>query len=94
MSVDPHQRQFTILSVQMARTKNVGGGPGDDDRRPSPRQPTGSKGKSTKQVTSKKQKYPDVETARAVAVAEAVEHVERGGARSGVVIADPQLTPA
>ena len=78
----------------MAHTKNVGGGPGDDDRRPPPRQPIGSKGKATKQVTSKKNKYPDVETARAVAVAEAVEHVERGGARSGVVIADPQLTPA
>ena len=35
--VDLHQRQFIILSVQMARTKNVGGGPGDDDRRPPPR---------------------------------------------------------
>ena len=48
----------------------------------------GSKGKSTKQVTSKKRKYPDVETARAAAVAEAVERAERGGARSRVVIAD------
>ena len=78
----------------MARTKNVGGGPGDDDRRPPPRQPIGSKGKSTKQVTSKKRKYPDAETARAAAVVEAAERDERGGARSGVVIADPQLTPA
>ena len=78
----------------MARTKNVGGGLGDDDRRPSPRQPTGSKGKATKQVTSKKRKYPDVETARAAAVAEATERAERGGAHSGVVIVDPQLTPA
>ena len=83
-----------LLSDQMARTKNVGGGPGDDDQRPPPRQPAGSKGKSTKQVTSKKRKYPDTETARAAAVVEAVEHAERGGARSGVVIADPQLTPA
>ena len=82
------------MSDQMARTKNVGGGPGDDDQRPPPRQPAGSKGKSTKQVTSKKRKYPDTETARAAAVAEAAERAERGGARSGVVIADPQLTPA
>ena len=72
----------------MARTKNVGGGPGDDDRRPPPRQPVGSKGKATKQVTSKKRKYPDIETARAAVVAEATERAERGGARSGVVIAD------
>ena len=76
----------------MARTKNVGGGPGDDDRRPPPRQPAGSKGKSTKQVTSKKRKYPDAETSRAAAVAEAAERAERGGARSGVVITD-QLAP-
>ena len=78
----------------MARTKNIGGGPGDDDRRPPPRLPVGTKGKATKQVTSKKRKYPDTETARAAAVAEAAERVERGGARSGVVIVDPQLTPA
>ena len=56
--------------------------------------PVGTKGKATKQVTSKKRKYPDAETARAAAVAEAAERAERGGARSGVVIADPQLTPA
>ena len=92
MSVDLHQRQFTLLSDQMAHTKNVGGGSGDDDRRPLPRQPTGPKGKATKQVTSKKRKYPDAETARATAVAEAAEHAERGGAHSGVVIAD-QLAP-
>ena len=90
--VDLHQRQFIFLSDQMARTKNIGGGLGDDDRRPPPRQPTGPKGKATKQVTSKKRKYPDAETARAAVVAEAVEHAERGGARSGVVIAD-QLAP-
>ena len=39
-------------------------------------------------MTSKKRKYPDAETARAAAVVEATEHAERGGARSGVVIAD------
>ena len=78
----------------MARTKNVGGGPGDDDWRPPPRQPAGSKGKSTKHVTSKKHKYPNAETARAAAVAEATERAERGGARSGVIMADQQLPPA
>ena len=56
--------------------------------------PTGTKGKATKQVTSKKHKYPNAETVRAAAVAEAVERVERGSARSGVVIVDQQLTPA
>ena len=93
MSVDLYQRQFIILLVQMARTKNVGGGLGDDDRRPLPRQPARSKGKSTKQVTSKKRKYPNAETARAAAVAEAAERAERGGARSGVVIEDQPLSP-
>ena len=78
----------------MVRTKNVGGGLGDDDRRPSPRLPARTKGKATKQVTSKKRKYPDAETARAAAVAKATERAERGGARSGVVIVDQQLTPA
>jgi len=43
-------------------------------------------------VTSKKRKYPDAETARAAAVAEAAERAERGSARGGVVIAD-QLAP-
>ena len=56
--------------------------------------PTGTKGKATKQVTSKKHKYPDVETVRAAAVAEAIERAERGGARSGVVIADQPVSPA
>ena len=72
----------------MARTKNVGGGPRDDDRRPSPRLPTDPKGKATKKVASKKRKYPDAETARAAAVVEAAERAERGGTHSGVVIAD------
>ena len=43
-------------------------------------------------MTSKKRKYPDAEIVRAAAVAEAAEHAERGGAYSGVVIAD-QLPP-
>ena len=76
----------------MARTKKVGGGPGDDDRRPPPRLPTGPKGKAIKKVASKKRKYPDEETARAAAVVEAAEHAERGGAYSGVIIADQLLS--
>ena len=56
--------------------------------------PVGTKGKETKQVTSKKRKYPNTETTRAAAVDEAAERAERGGAHSGVVIVDQQLTPA
>ena len=77
----------------MARTKNVGGGPGDEDPRPPPRQPTDAKGKVTKKLAMRKHKYPDADIARATIVAEATERVERGGARSGVVIAD-QLSPS
>ena len=76
----------------MAHMKNVGGGPGDEDPRRPPRLPADPKGKVMKKVASKKRKYPNVETARAAAVAEATEHAERGGARSGVVIAD-HLSP-
>ena len=76
----------------MARTKNVGGGPGDDDWRPPPHLPADPKGKATKKVASKKRKYLDAETAHAAAVVEAAEHAERGGVRSGVVIAD-HLSP-
>ena len=76
----------------MAHTKNVGGGPGDDDWRPPPRLPTDPKGKATKKIASKKRKYPDAEIARAAAVVEAAEHAERGSARSGVVIVDPPLS--
>ena len=78
----------------MARVKNAGGGPGDEDPRRPPRLPADPKGKATKKLATKKQKYPDVDIARAAAVAEATERAERGGARSGVVIVDQQLTPA
>ena len=74
--------------------KNVGGGPGDDDPRHPPRLPIDPKGKATKKTATKKRKYPDVETARATAVAVAADRAKRGGARSGVVIADQQLPPA
>ena len=77
----------------MARVKNVGGGPGDEDPRPPPRQPTDAKGKATKKLATKKQKYPDADTARAAIVAAAAERAEAGGARSGVQIVD-QLSPS
>ena len=77
----------------MAHVKNVGGGPGDEDPRPPPRQPTDAKGKVTKKLASRKCKYPNADTVRAAAVVEAVERIERGGARSSVVIID-QLSPS
>ena len=76
------------LDYQMAHVKNVGGGPGDEDQRPPPRQPADPKGKATKKLATQKRKYPDTEIARAAAVAEAADRAKRGGARSGVVIAD------
>ena len=68
----------------MAHVKNAGGGPGDEDLRSPPRLPTDVKGKSTKKITSKKQKYTYADTVRVAAVAAVIERVERGGARSGV----------
>ena len=78
----------------MAHVKNTGGGPGDEDPRHPPRFPADPKGKATKKIASKKRKYLDAETACAAAVVEAVERAKRGGAHSGVVIADQQLTLA
>ena len=75
----------------MARVKNTGGGPGDEDLRPPPCLPTEVKGKA-KKLAMKKRKYADADTERATAVAAAAERVERG-ARSGVRIAN-QLSPA
>ena len=77
----------------MVHVKNVGGGPEDEDPRRPPRLPADPKGKATKKLATKKRKYPDTDTARAAAVVEAAKRAERGGARSGVVIAD-QLPPA
>ena len=69
--------------------KNVRGDLSDEDQRPPPRQPTDPKGKATKKLATRKRKYPDAATARVAVVAEATCRAERGGARSGVVIADP-----
>jgi len=77
----------------MARVKNAGGDPGDEDPRPPPRLPIDVKGKAMKKITSKKRKYADADTARAAIVAATVDRAERGGARSGVQIVD-QLSPA
>ena len=77
----------------MARVKNAGGGPGDEDPRPPPCLSAEVKGKGTNKTTLKKRKLVDADTARAAAVAATAECAERGGARSGVVIAD-QLSPA
>ena len=78
----------------MVCVKNVGGGPGDEVPRHPPCLPADPKGKVTKKLATKKRKYSDVDTARAATVTEDVECAERGGARSGVVIADQQLPPA
>ena len=77
----------------MARVKNIGGGPGDEDLRRPPRLPIDPKGKAMKKLATKKHKYPDVDTTRVATVVEAADRAERGGARSGVVIGDP-LSPA
>ena len=77
----------------MARCKNIGGGPGDEDPRPPPRLTAQEKGKAKKTITKKKRKFVYVETERAAAMAAAIERVERGGAGSGVRIGDP-LSPA
>ena len=61
----------------MARVKNVGGGPGDEDLRRPPCLPIDPKGKATKKLATRKQKYPDADTARAAIVVEAAERVER-----------------
>ena len=76
----------------MACVKNAGGGPSDEDPRPPPCMSAEVKGKA-KKTTAKKRKFVDADTERVAAVAAVVEHVERGGARSGVRIAD-QLSPA
>ena len=77
----------------MVCVKNVGGGPGDEDPRRPPRLPIDPKGKVTKKLVGRKRKYLDADTARAATVVDIVDCAERGGARSGVVIAD-QLPPA
>ena len=92
MVVDSCLWQQFLLALAMARVKNAGGGPGDEDPRPLPRLTAQEKGKA-KKTTTKKRKLVDVEAKRVAVVAAAAEWVKRGGARSGVRIAD-QLSPA
>ena len=77
----------------MARVKNAGGGPGDEDLRCPPRLPADPKGKVIKKLVTKKRKYPDADIARAATVTAAAERAEAGGARIGVQIID-QLSPS
>ena len=85
--------QSFVSAPAMARVKNAGGGPSDEDPRPPPRLPAEVKGKGTKKTTSKKRKFADADTMRAAAVVAIAERVERGGAQSGVRIAE-QLSSA
>ena len=71
----------------MARVKNAGGGPSDEDPRPLPRLTAQEKGKA-KKSTTKKWKLIDVDAERAEVVVDAAERADRGGAQSGVRIAD------
>ena len=71
----------------MARCKNVGGGPSDEDPRPLPRLTAQQKGK-TKKTTKKKHKFDDVEAERAAVVATTAKRVKRGGSGSGIRIGD------
>ena len=75
----------------MARCKNVGGGPSDEDPRPPPCLTAQQKGKA-KKTTKKKRKFDDVEADRVAAVAATAERAERGGSSSGICIGD-QLSP-
>ena len=56
-----------MLASEMARCKNAGGGPGDEDPWPLPRLTAQQKGKA-KNTTKKKRKFDDVEAERAAAV--------------------------
>ena len=76
----------------MARCKDAGGGPGDEDPRPPPHLTAQQKEKA-KKTTKKKCKFDDVEVERAAAVAATVERAKIGGSGSGIHIGD-QLSPA
>ena len=81
-----------MLASEMARCKNVEGGPGDEDPRPPPCLTAQQKGKAKKTI-KKKRKFNDIEAERAAVVAAAIEQAKKGGSRSGIRIGD-QLSPA
>ena len=77
--------------IVMAHCKNVGGGPGDDERR-LPRLTEQEKAKGPKKtVTKKKHKRGDIEEERATTIATVAERAERGGQGSGVRIGEAQF---
>ena len=61
-----------MSASEMARCKNVEGGPSDEDPTPPPHLTAQQKGKA-KKTTKKKHKRDDVEVERAAAVADTVE---------------------
>ena len=73
----------------MVQCKNVGGGLGDEDPRCSPCLSATEKDKGPLKTTTKKKcKRYDVDTERAIAVAEATERAERGGHSGALWIGD------
>ena len=76
----------------MARCKNVGGGPSDEDPTPPPRLTAQQRGKAKKTI-KKMRKFDDVEAERAAVVVDTTERAEIGGSGSGIRIGD-QLSPA
>ena len=74
-----------MSASEMARYKNVGGGPGDEDPTPPPRLTAQQKGKA-KKTTTKKRKFVDAEIERAAAVAVTTERAKIGGPSSGIRI--------
>jgi hypothetical protein len=70
----------------MVRYKNAGGGPSDRDESP-PRVIEVAHGKHKKLAIKKKNRTP-TEAEIAQAIADAVEHAERGGRGSGIHIGE------
>jgi hypothetical protein len=70
----------------MARCKNVGGAPSDEDGSP-PRLTEVARGKR-KKITAKKRKRTLTEAEVAQAVADAADQAERGGKGSGIQIGE------
>ena len=75
----------------MARCKNIGGGPDDEERHP-PHLTAKEKDKGPKKVMTKNQrKRGDIEAEREAAVAAVAKCVERGGQSSGIHIGEAQF---
>jgi hypothetical protein len=70
--------------------KNIGGGPGDGERRP-PRLTERGKAKGPKKVTMKKCKHDGIEAERVIVVAATTKRAERGHRGSGIHIGEAQF---